>query len=140
MVAASTKAEMEMEVALTKSRIKMEIASKIAAENDETEEEFLNKKFEVLRATIFKFKCQFCVNCLFQKYSANMVRCKYQYALNCSERLANKRTKGKALEAVQSILMLPSAASDVIETLQTLFGSAEAIIYGIVNKIRRELQ
>lgn len=46
--------------------------------------------------------------------------------------------KGKALEAVQSRLLLPSSAADVIETLEMLFGNPEAIIYSLINRIRCE--
>lgn len=46
--------------------------------------------------------------------------------------------KGKALEAVQSRLMVPSAVPGVIKTLRLMFGRPELVIQTLIQKVRSE--
>lgn len=49
-----------------------------------------------------------------------------------------KCLKGKALEAVQCRLLVPSSVPAVIETLRLLFGRPELVIQTLIQKLRKE--
>ncbi|XP_062538381.1 uncharacterized protein LOC134206670 [Armigeres subalbatus] len=60
--------------------------------------------------------------------------CGYSHSENLMR--LQKCLKGRALEAVLSILLLPSSVPKIMETLETLFGSPERLVQSLLCKVR----